>query len=64
MRIVNTTGFSHDTKILDDQGRDITGDMRVVKIEIEVGDLNRATITCLGVEVDVVGDEQSGKSSK
>jgi len=56
MRVVNTTGFSHDTKILDDQGNDITADMKVTKIEIEAGDLNRVTITCIGVEVDVVGD--------
>lgn len=61
MRVVNTTGFSHDTKILDDQGRDITGELRVQRIEIEAGNLNRVTITCIGVEVDVVG-EQSGKS--
>jgi hypothetical protein len=30
--------------------------MKVTKIEIEAGDLNRVTITCIGVEVDVVGD--------
>lgn len=57
MRIVNTTGFSHDTKILDAQGRDITGELKVAKIEIEAGDLNRVTITCIGVELDIVGDE-------
>ena len=61
MRIVNTTGYSHDTKILDDEGRDITGDMRVVKIEIEAGDLNRVTISCIGVEVDVVGDAEEAR---
>lgn len=57
MRIVNTTGFSHDTKILDEEGRDITAELSVVKIEIEAGDLNRVQITCHGVEVDVVGDQ-------
>lgn len=56
MKIVNTTGFSMDTRVLDDEGKDITAELRVVKIVIEAGDLNRVTLTCDQVELDVVGD--------
>jgi len=58
MKVVNTTGFSMDTRILDDEGKDITAELKVVKIVIEAGDLNRVTLTCDQVEVDVVGDHQ------
>ena len=58
MKVVNTTGFSMDTRILDDEGKDITAELEVVKIVIEAGDLNRVTLTCDQVEVDVVGDLQ------
>jgi len=58
MKVVNTTGFSMDTRILDDEGKDITAELKVVKIVIEAGDLNRVTLTCDQVEVDVVGDLQ------
>jgi hypothetical protein len=56
MKIVNTTGFSMDTRVLDDEGKDITAELKVVKIVIEAGDLNRVTLTCDQVELDVVGD--------
>ncbi len=58
MRIVNTTGFSMDTKVLDDEGKDITAELKVVKITIEAGDQNRVILTCDCVEVDIVGDEK------
>lgn len=56
MKIVNATGFSMDTRVLDDEGKDITAELKVVKIVIEAGDLNRVTLTCDQVELDVVGD--------
>lgn len=56
MKIVNTTGYSMDTRVLDDEGKDITAELKVVKIVIEAGDLNRVTLTCDCVELDVVGD--------
>lgn len=56
MKIVNTTGFSMDTRVLDDEGKDITAELKVVKIVIEAGDLNRVILTCDQVELDVVGD--------
>lgn len=58
MRVVNTTGFSMDTKVLDDEGRDITAELKVVKITIEAGDQNRVILICDCVEVDIVGDKK------
>ncbi len=56
MRIINTTGDSKDTQILDDRGRDITAELKLTKIVIEAGDFTRVTLTCTAIEIDVVGD--------
>lgn len=56
MKIVNTTGVAHDTRVLDDAGKDITAELRVKRIVIEAGNLNRVTFYCEGVELDVAGD--------
>lgn len=56
MKIVNKTGYANDTKVYNDAGKDITGELRLQKVVIEAGELNRVTLTCVGVELDVVGD--------
>lgn len=56
MRVVNTTGFSHNTRVLDDEGKDITADLRFTKIVIQAGDANRVELHCTACEIDVVGD--------
>ena len=56
MRIVNTTGNAQDTRVLDDDGRDLTRELRVTKVEIVAGERNRVILTCEGVKVDMVGD--------
>jgi hypothetical protein len=56
MKVINTTGNAMDTRVLDDEGKDITAELRLKRIVIEAGELNRVTLFCEGVEVDVVGD--------
>jgi hypothetical protein len=58
MRVVNTTGFSHDTRVYDEEGNDLTRELRITKIEIVAGERNRVILTCEDVKVDVTGDQQ------
>lgn len=60
MKVINETGHANDTKVLDDQGRDITGQLQLKRIVIEAGELNRVILHCEGVELDVVGDRADG----
>lgn len=59
MKVVNKTGIANDTKIYDDDGREITTDLRAVEITIEAGDTNLVTIKCIASEIDVVGSKVS-----
>lgn len=60
MRIVNKTGVANDTKIIDDNGNDITGDLAVTKITVvaEVLKPVRVYLVCEHLELDIVGEEQ------
>lgn len=53
MKIINTTGIARDTKVLDDEGNDITARLRVTKIVIAASEVNVAVLTCEGVELDI-----------
>lgn len=59
MKIVNKTGQVKDTKVLDDEGKDITGEMAITKIVIDAAEgFNRAVLTCEGVELDLVVQDE------
>lgn len=60
MKVINTTGLANDTRVLDDAGKDITAELRLKRIVIEAGELNRVTLFCEGIELDIVGDGTEG----
>jgi hypothetical protein len=59
MKIVNPTGNAADTRILDDEGNDITDKLRATRIQIDIkaGDRSRAIIYCHPDQIDIVGNE-------
>jgi hypothetical protein len=57
IRIVNTTGNSNGTKVLDaETGADLTQELQITAVHIEVGELVTAQVTCYVAEVDVVAE--------
>ena len=59
LRIVCDSSSWQETKILNDQGEDITRSLGVREIDINicVDEINTAVLHCVGVKVDVVAEE-------